>query len=117
MNKRDNNMKQSIWISYDLSVNGDYEGLYVWLDNHDAMECGDSMVFIQKYEYSSNLLEELKKDIQSNVELGQRQRDRIYLVYKDNKDGNIKGNFLFGKRKANPWKGRGSRELDTPTDE
>ena len=36
-------MKTStIWISYDLGVRGDYEGLYAWLDSHGAKECGDT---------------------------------------------------------------------------
>lgn len=39
-------MKKAIWISYDLGVKGDYEGLYAWLDDHKAIECGDSVAFI-----------------------------------------------------------------------
>lgn len=34
---------KTIWISYDLGVGGDYEGLYAWLDNNEATECGDSL--------------------------------------------------------------------------
>lgn len=29
---------RTIWISYDLGVQGDYEGLYGWLDTHKARE-------------------------------------------------------------------------------
>ncbi len=26
-------MKKALWISYDIGVRGDYEGLYAWLDS------------------------------------------------------------------------------------
>lgn len=32
-----------VWISYDLGVQADYDGLYQWLDEHKARECGDSV--------------------------------------------------------------------------
>ena len=38
-------MKQAIWLSYDLGVRGDYEGLYAWLDKHQAKECGDNIAY------------------------------------------------------------------------
>ena len=38
-------MKQkAVWISFDLGVQGDYEGLYRWLDSFDARECGENLV-------------------------------------------------------------------------
>ena len=37
-------MKHFVWISFDLGVKGDYEGMYAWLDSKDAKECGDSTV-------------------------------------------------------------------------
>ena len=45
-------MHTVMWMSYDLGVKGDYEGLYAWLDDHDAKECGNSVAFL-RYEYSS----------------------------------------------------------------
>ncbi len=48
-------MKQVIWISYDLGVKGDYEGLYGWLDGHN---------------------------LSRNVNLG--KRDRVYIVWSEN---------------------------------
>ena len=30
-------MKKAIWISYDLGIGGDYDGLYRWLANHDVV--------------------------------------------------------------------------------
>ena len=61
-------MNQVIWISYDLSVKGDYEGLYAWLDDHNAEECGNSVAFLH-YEYRTDLLSELKDDLSRNVNL------------------------------------------------
>lgn len=40
-------VKSAIWLSYDLGVNGDYEGMYAWLDNHGAKECGGSVAYLQ----------------------------------------------------------------------
>jgi hypothetical protein len=53
-------LKKTIWLSYDLGIRGDYKGLYEWLDNHEAKECGDS-VGVLIYEFNNNL-EELKID-------------------------------------------------------
>ena len=39
-------MKKSVWISYNLGIKGDYQSLYEWLDNHEAKECGYSLVFL-----------------------------------------------------------------------
>jgi hypothetical protein len=33
--------RAAVWISFDLGVRGDYEGMYAWLDTHNAKECGD----------------------------------------------------------------------------
>jgi len=105
-------MKKAVWLSYDLSVQGDYESLYEWLDNLDAKECGNSVAFF-KYEVASGMVlkNEIKKDIEKNVKLG--ARDRVYIMYRDAKK-NMKGAFIVGKRKASPWKGygRGRQEID-----
>lgn len=102
----------TFWISYDFEINGDYAGMYRWLDNYEAVECGDSFAVIPSYQYDFNFLEELKKDIQQNVNI--TKRTRIYIVYK-NEDGNTFGRFLFGKRKKPPWTGYGdaSQEPDS----
>ena len=39
------------WLSYDLGVGGDYDGLYAWLDDHNAKPCGQSVAF---FAYSTN---------------------------------------------------------------
>jgi hypothetical protein len=94
--------QQSIWISYDLGIKGDYPGLYRWLDGHKARECGDSIAFL-KYSYEDDLIEELKKDISESIELN--KRDRIYVTFKRDNEGDVVGVFIVGNRKASPWEG------------
>ena len=38
-------MESIVWMSYNLGVTGDYEGLYAWLDEHNAKECGNSVAW------------------------------------------------------------------------
>ncbi len=94
-------MQKGIWLSFDLGVRGDYEGMYEFLDVHDAKECGDSVALIQ-YEFRNDLLSELKKDLARAVEIG--KRSRVYVIY-PNAQGKYKGRFLFGGRKSPPWTG------------
>ncbi|AEB09203.1 hypothetical protein [Desulfobacca acetoxidans] len=98
-------MKKTVWIAYDLGVKGDYEGLYSWLDNHGANECGHNIAVLE-YDVKQNLIEELQKDIIENVTLS--KQDRIYLIWREG--GKIKGKFIVGKRKAAPWFGYGAQE-------
>ena len=100
-------MKKLIWLSYDLSVRGDYEGMYAWLDDNNARECGDSLAAFS-FEVASNedLISKIKEEINLKVHL--KSRDRVYLIWKDS--GKMKGRYIFGKRKASPWEGYGSRE-------
>ena len=95
-------MKISVWMSYNLGIKGDYNGLYQWLDNHNGMECGNGTAFL-KYEYQNDFFSELKSDLQKTVEI--KGTDRIYIVYNDAENKNTVGKFLFGNRKAAPWTG------------
>ncbi len=92
-----------VWLSFDLGVKGDYENLYVWLDRHEARECGDSVAVFNYGFAGADLIAAIKKDLKKNVNL--RARDRIYAIFL--KDGKMKGTFLFGNRKAAPWSGYG----------
>jgi hypothetical protein len=92
----------TIWISFDLGVRGDYEGLYAWLDRHGAKECGDSIAYL-KYEYTRDLLEELNTDLTNAVDI--TRKTRIYVMYRDPETERIKGKFIVGGRKASPWEG------------
>ncbi len=106
-------MGKNIWMSFDLGIRGDYDGLYSWLDDHGAKECGHNMAtFNYDFPLNKDLVEELKTDITSTVDLS--KRDRVYIVWK--KDDVTKGRFLFGKRKASPWTGFGSMDADNVED-
>jgi len=105
-------MKKTIWLSYDLGIIGDYEGIYAWLDKHKAVECGDSIAWLE-YEFTDDLLETLKKDIEDSVDLykitgrikHKASKNRIYVIWYDDEEGKMKGRFIFGTRKFAPWSG------------
>ena len=104
-------MKKLVWLSYDLSITGDYTNLYQWLDEHNAAECGDSVACFG-YEFETNLKQELEDDLKSRISIDER-KDRFYLI-SPKKDGNNHdkyfGTFLFGRRKASPWVGYAAKE-------
>lgn len=97
-------MISTVWISYDLGVRGDYEGLYAWLDDHEAKECGDSIALL-KYSHSGDLIERIESDLRAAVEIN--KKTRIYVIYRDRSTNKNKGKFIFGKRKAAAWVGFG----------
>lgn len=104
----------TIWISYDLGVSGDYEGIYAWLDDHDAQECGSSVAFVKHYDHGNeDLMDALKKDIHDAVNLD--KRSRIYVIRRTEM-GKQKGSYLIGRRKGSPWEGYGQQE-ETSDDE
>lgn len=92
----------TIWISFDLGIRGDYEGLYAWLDQHNAKECSDSLALVS-YEHSGSMLDALKEDLGNAVDTN--KRTRMYVIYRDDKTKKMKGHFLFGGRRAPPWTG------------
>ena len=95
---------KAVWISYDLGISGDYQGLYRWLANHGAIECGDSMAFFKySVDDDESLVDSLMEDLRSNVVID--NKTRIYCVRKLN--NKVKGSFIFGNRKGNPWDGYG----------
>ena len=98
-------MQSAIWLSFDLGVRGDYEGIYAWLDSNGAIECGDSMAHL-KYEHSGDLITDLKADLKNSV--GITKKTRIYIIYRDTEKDTWKGKFIIGTRKAAPWSGFGS---------
>lgn len=95
-------MKSTVWISYDLGVNGDYEGLYSWLDVQGAKECGTSVAYLT-YTHPGDLMETLRDEISGMVSLD--KRSRIYVVRRDGE--RLRGSYLVGRRKAAPWEGYG----------
>jgi hypothetical protein len=107
----------TIWVSFDLGIRGDYEGLYAWLDTHQATECGDSVAVIKyNHENSSQqrniqLADKIKSDLKKAVSID--KRTRIYLIYRDPATGNNRGVFLFGGRRAAIWSGYAPSESGT----
>jgi len=108
-------MKHFVWISFDLGVKGDYEGMYAWLDSKGAKECGDSLACL-RYEHESNdLLEDVKKDLNANVEFDEK-KSRVYVIRLVK--GKMKGSFIFGRRRNPPCAGFGGAGEDAEdTDE
>lgn len=104
-------MKRAIWISYDLGVRGDYEGIYTWLDEHGAIECGDSIAFL-KYEFPEDLIESLKKDFKESIDV--TKKTRVYVIWRDTETKKMKGRFILGTRQSSPWTGYagGEEELE-----
>ena len=83
------------WLSFDLGLQGNYDALYSWLDQHQAKECGDSIATFQSNKARDQLAKELK-DL-----LGETKNARIYIINK--KSG---GKFVLGRRKLRaPWNG------------
>lgn len=102
-----------IWISYDLGIRGDYEGLYKWLDEHEAVETGNSCAsFAMKF--SNNDDSTIKKELLESLKEVDTQNTRIYFIRKSLKDGqlNTRGSFLIGGRKSNPWEGYAGRTTE-----
>ena len=106
------NMKKNfIWMSFDLGVQGDYEGMYSWLDTHDARECGDSVAALE-FEYGTDLLNELRKALETSVKID--KKTRIYVLRLVS--GKMKGRFIFGARKSPPWAGYGPKKGEEEED-
>ena len=134
-------MNKAIWLSYDLGVSGDYEGIYAWLAKHGAKECGDSLAFLN-YEYEHDnplvadaerrakggsgddaLVRALKADLGGDTlvralkaDLGGavrlERKSRIYVIFMSG-EGKPRGKFLFGSRMQAPWTGYGTVEEET----
>lgn len=106
-------LKKVFWISYDLGLKGDYEGLYTFLDSVGAKECGDSIGFFHK-DYGDNFLDGLTNDLKKYIRL--TKTDRIYVVYLENDTNKAKGKFLFGSRKRSAWEGYATINSTTEED-
>jgi hypothetical protein len=92
--------KQQVWLSYDLGVEGDYDGLWKWLGEWGAKECGDSLAVLS-YSYRTDLAKELVRDIKQDVKL--HRRARLYLIYRDDVTRQVKGRFIVGGRRPPQW--------------
>jgi hypothetical protein len=91
---------QRVWISFDLGVQGDYEGLYQWLDGRNAIECGDSVASFD-FAYAVDLPRELGTELVANVRTN--QRSRVYLIFVDAQG--IRFGWLIGRGQRPAWEG------------
>jgi hypothetical protein len=94
-------IKIRVWLSYDLGVRGDYTGIYKWLDEQQAVECGDSIATFL-FDDNGDIKTAIKESLQEAVDFG--KNDRVYLIFK-NQRGNYIGSFIIGNRKSSPWEG------------
>src|SRR2546430_1995242 len=97
-------MMKTEWLSYDLGVRGDYEGLFAFLAEAGAKECGSNLGCFS-FQVQNDILKELKAAIKEHMKIDKRAR--IYVIY-TKPDGKAIGRFLFGGRKSPPWAGYGT---------
>lgn len=102
-------MKQKIWLNWDLGINGDYDGLYMWLDKHKAKSCGDAFAVVEFEAEFSPMADSLYASLINAVTL--RKTDVIYAVYKEG--NSIIGKFIYGSRKRGDWFGCSDRIDDS----
>jgi hypothetical protein len=82
------------WLIYDLGLQGHYDELFAWLDQHKAKECGDNAATFVSNKSRAGIMKEL------GAILVQTNNPRVYIITR--KHG---GKFIFGKRKFAPWTG------------
>lgn len=106
-----------IWLSYDLGIRGDYEGLYKWLDEHKAVETGNSCAsFIMEFSSIDDNI--IKKELIDSLKNVDTKNARIYVIRKSQTGDSIstRGGFLFGGRKSSPWEGYAGRKSEDDAD-
>ncbi len=89
------------WLSFDLGFRGNYEDLYLWLDHHEAKECGEGVATFLSSDSRESLIEEL------SLLFGSDKKARLYLI--DRQNG---GRFILGNRKPPQWAGAAPREVE-----
>ena len=108
---------QENWVilNFDFGLKGDYESLYSFLDNANALECGNSCA---AFEFNltggadlthEEKIEQVKEEITSNVSL--TKGDRLYVIVHD-KNGAAKGSFIYGHRQRPTWEGYGNKSKE-----
>lgn len=102
--------KKSVWLNYDLGLTGNYAALYSFLDNHQAIDCGNGLAYFtyenQDALSSEELIEKLKNELKEAITPS--KNDSIYVIWRDDDKASstsVKGKFLFGRRKTPVWSG------------
>jgi len=91
------------WLTYDLGIDGDYDGLYAWLDSVQAKECGDSACYFEYEVRGAEPTKAILASIKKSATL--RAKDRVYLIWPKPAGSGYKGRFFAGKRRRAPWAG------------
>lgn len=106
--------EKSFWLCYDFGIRGDYQSLFQFLDEHNAIECGAGMAY-----FTVPIENNSDPDIEEAVILRTKNAivdriktttgDRLYLIWRQ--QNSVKGVFLVGNRKDAPWVGYGQKGL------
>lgn len=92
----------TVWITFDLGNDGDYEGLYAWLDAHDANGCGES-VAVLAYDCEGSIPDKIRDDL--TLSIGVDADTVVYVIYRDPTTNENRGAFIFGERSVPVWNG------------
>ncbi len=99
-------VEKHIILNYDLGLKGDYNGLYSFLDNLNAIEIGNSSAaFEMKFSEDdfNTIFHELREKLKEGINIEKTDRIYVIIIVK----ANVRGGFLFGQRKRAMWKGYG----------
>ena len=112
---RDTDSKESflsahtVWITFDLGPDGDYKGLYAWLDAHRASGCGES-VAVLSYRCEGAIPDGIRADLKASIKID--AHTSVYVIYRDPATNENRGAFIFGERRAPAWNGYSSSRVD-----
>lgn len=107
-------MEKRCWLCYDLGIKGKYQELYEWLDNLNAVECGDDFASFVTDKDRDTIVRELA----AILDLKTYPDARIYIIHKDAFDGKVVGRFVIGRRKKQArWTGSAFVDDDDDVDE
>ncbi len=111
--------KKSVWLTYDFGLKGNYSALFTFLDNNNAIDCGNGLAYFlydnNEMLKSEELIEKLKAELKEKV--APSSSDRIYVIWRDDDKHSVKGKFLFGNRKTPAWNGYSTKVSDKFEDE
>ena len=99
----------TVWITFDLGLDGDYKGLYAWLDAHDANGCGESMAVLS-YHCEGSIPDRIRDDLRASICVD--AYTSIYVIYRDPVTNENRGAFIFGERGIPAWNGYASSRRD-----
>lgn len=110
-------MKKVIFISFDFGLKGDYDNLYKWLDENEAVERGYGLAYIREYDVGKKIITDkdfllhIKNELKNRIKIG--PNDRLYLIWNGIEDKTkIRSGFVFGSPKQSPWTGYAQNDID-----